>query len=140
MLTPRDRVAEAGQQFQVGGNTCPGSKAANAVDDKGASDDRHKRQRTLHESLPASSGLGEEDTSKPAGGNFAYRAGRQSFFVYGLWLHKGDDLFSANLDNQGNVVKLSKTEESMHCWLERHVSSIHILQRCTHILLVHARP
>jgi hypothetical protein len=46
----------------------------------------------------------------------AHPAGRELFFVHGLWIHSGNDLFDTDINNHYNAVE--GFEENMcHHWL-----------------------
>ena len=119
-----------------------------------------KRRRTRHESLPENSDE-ETDTSNPTASDerFVYQAGHKFFLLRAPWIHSGDDIFDIDIDEGYNAAERFENDKSksqgqlkeifdllqekfqQHAlgqrWLQRQVSSIHILKLHTHLHLVY---
>ena len=77
---------------------------------------------------PPAGSDGDEDVSNPPDENFAYQAGCEFFFIHGLRIRSGDDLFDTNIVTHYNAVERFENDENMcHKWLWRQVSSIYTL-------------
>lgn len=120
---------------------------------------RHKRRRTRHESPPVDSDEEETDTGNVVDERFVYHTGHKFFLICAPWIHSGDNIFDTDIDKCYDAAERFENDENKKYgqlkeiigllqgkfqrqalrqgWLRRQVSSIYILQCCTHSLLVY---
>jgi hypothetical protein len=101
----------------------------------------------------------ETDTGNVVDERFVYHTGHKFFLICAPWIHSGDNIFDTDIDKCYDAAERFENDENKKYgqlkeiigllqgkfqrqalrqgWLRRQVSSIYILQCCTHSLLVY---